>query len=74
MGLSLSLTGVVVVDPGPYGGRAGLRTGDILESINADEIQRPRDVETALTDPGRYVQIGLVRGGGPSLCGSGCDL
>ncbi|UUV06443.1 trypsin-like peptidase domain-containing protein [Ruegeria sp. YS9] len=63
MGLSLSQTGVVVVDPGPYGGRAGLRTGDILESINADEIQRPRDVETALTDPGRYVQIGLVRGG-----------
>ncbi|MCA0905747.1 trypsin-like peptidase domain-containing protein [Ruegeria marisrubri] len=63
MGLSLSLTGVVVVDPGPYGGRAGLRTGDILESINADEIQRPRDVEAALSDPGRYVQIGLVRGG-----------
>lgn len=63
MGLSLSQTGVVVVDPGPYGARAGLRSGDILERINSEEIQRPRDVETALTDPGRRVQIGLLRGG-----------
>ncbi|WP_298853774.1 trypsin-like peptidase domain-containing protein [uncultured Ruegeria sp.] len=63
LGLSLSQTGVVVVDPGPYGGRAGLRPGDILESINSEGVQRPRDVENALTDPGRRVQMGLLRGG-----------
>lgn len=63
MGLPLSQTGVVVVDPGPYGGRAGLRSGDILESINSNDIERPGDVENALTDPGRRVQMGLLRGG-----------
>lgn len=63
LGLLLSQTGVVVVDPGPYGARAGLRAGDVLDTINGADIQRPRDVVRALTDPGRRVQMTLERGG-----------
>ncbi|WP_050605855.1 trypsin-like peptidase domain-containing protein [Ruegeria sp. 6PALISEP08] len=63
LGLPLSLSGVVVIDPGPYGARAGLRPGDVIETINAVDIQRPGDVERAMTDPGRRVQMGLQREG-----------
>ncbi|SHK03160.1 Do/DeqQ family serine protease [Ruegeria lacuscaerulensis ITI-1157] len=65
MGLPLSQTGVVVVDPGPYAGRAGLRAGDVVHAINGRGIDRPRDIVRALRDPGRWVQIDLVRSGKP---------
>ena len=63
LGLGLSQTGVVVVDPGPFGARAGLRLGDVVNAINGAAIQRPADVAEALTDPARRVQIDLQRGG-----------
>ncbi len=63
LGLTLSQTGVVVVDPGPYGARAGLRAGDVVVDINGLGIDAPVDVVQALTDPGRRVQIALERGG-----------
>lgn len=63
MGLPLSQTGVVVVDPGPYGARAGLRPGDVINAVNGRQAERPRDIVRALRDPGRWVQIDLVRGG-----------
>ena len=63
LGLILSQTGVVVVDPGPYGGRAGLRVGDVLEVINGAEMERPGDVVQALTDPGRRLNMDVQRGG-----------
>jgi len=63
MGLLLSQTGVVVVDPGPYGARAGLRPGDVINAVNGRQAERPRDIVRALRDPGRRVQIDLVRGG-----------
>lgn len=65
MGLLLSQTGVVVVDPGPYGARAGLRPGDVINAVNGRQAERPRDIVRALRDPGRRVQIDLVRGGKP---------
>lgn len=65
MGLPLSQTGVVVVDPGPYGARAGLRPGDVINAVNGRQAERPRDIVRALRDPGRWVQIDLVRGGKP---------
>ncbi|WP_170764978.1 trypsin-like peptidase domain-containing protein [Ruegeria lacuscaerulensis] len=65
MGLLLSQTGVVVVDAGPYGGRSGLRAGDVVNSINGAEIERPDDVVDALTDPGRRVNLDILRGGRP---------
>ncbi|WP_170476982.1 trypsin-like peptidase domain-containing protein [Ruegeria arenilitoris] len=63
LGLALSQTGVVVVDPGPYGGRAGLRVGDVLNAINGAEMERPGDVVSALTDPGRRLNMSIQRGG-----------
>ncbi len=63
MGLLLSQQGVVVVDPGQFGGRAGLRPGDVVNAINGEGVERPRDVVSALTDPGRRVQMDIVRGG-----------
>ncbi|WP_425083745.1 trypsin-like peptidase domain-containing protein [Ruegeria profundi] len=63
LGLKLSQSGVVVVDPGPYGARAGLRVGDVLEAINGADIARPNDVVRALTDPGRRINMLILRGG-----------
>ncbi len=63
LGLVLSQTGIVVVDPGSLGARAGLRPGDVLSSINDTEIEQPGDVVEALTDPGRRVQMNVQRGG-----------
>jgi len=63
LGLKLSQSGVVVVDPGPYGARAGLRVGDVLEAINGADIARPNDVVRALTEPGRRINMLIQRGG-----------
>ncbi|EEE36865.1 periplasmic serine protease, DO/DeqQ family [Rhodobacteraceae bacterium KLH11] len=63
LGLPLSQTGVVVVDPGNYGGRGGLRAGDVLAKINGTSTGTPGDVVQALTDPGRRIQIEIERGG-----------
>ncbi|WP_420586075.1 trypsin-like peptidase domain-containing protein [Ruegeria sp.] len=63
MGLLLSQTGVVVVDASRYGGRSGLRAGDVVNSINGTEIEHPQDVVDALTDPGRRLNLVILRGG-----------
>ena len=63
MGLLLSQTGVVVVDAGPYGGRSGLRAGDVVNSINGRQVDRPDDVVEALTEPGRRINLNILRGG-----------
>lgn len=63
MGLLLSQTGVVVVDAGRYGGRSGLRVGDVISSINGVQVESPRDVVDALTNPGRRLVFDLLRGG-----------
>jgi Do/DeqQ family serine protease len=62
-GLPLNTEGVIVTDPGRYGARVGLRIGDVIRSINEDAITASRDVETALTRPGRSVQLDLSRRG-----------
>lgn len=62
-GLPLSLTGVIVTDPGPYGARAGLQPGDILLAINGTDIVRSGDLERALSDAGRWLQFDVQRQG-----------
>lgn len=62
-GLPLDLEGVIVTDPGQFGARVGLRPGDVLLGIDRTEIERPADVERALSDPGRRVNIDLLRQG-----------
>ncbi|HBS50933.1 MAG TPA: serine protease [Rhodobacteraceae bacterium] len=64
-GLALSTEGVVVTEPGPFGARAGLRAGDVVLAVNQSPVERPRDLRRALTDPGRWVRIDLIRRGKP---------
>lgn len=63
--LPLSVSGVAIVDAGRYGGRSGLRVGDVISRINGAEITEPDDVVDALTNPGRRLQFELQRGGRP---------
>ncbi len=62
-GLPFSLTGVLVTDAGQFGARAGLRQGDVIMGVNGRDMSRPSDVERALRDPGRRVQIDVWRRG-----------
>lgn len=62
-GMPLAIEGVVVTDPGPYGSRAGLRETDVILAVNGQEAEASGDVERALTDPGRAVQLDILRDG-----------
>lgn len=64
-GLPLSTEGVVVLEPGRFGARAGLQAGDVIRAINQRPVVRSRDVARALTRPGRWVRIDLQRRGQP---------
>jgi Do/DeqQ family serine protease len=61
--LPLSAKGVVVVDPGPYGARAGLQRGDLLLGINREEVTSPGEVADALAETGRWLSMDLLRRG-----------
>lgn len=61
-GLSFDLEGVVVLDPGPYAARIGLRPGDMLRGINRRAVQDPKDVQRLLDRAGSRVQIEAQRG------------
>lgn len=62
-GLPLDAAGVVVTNPGRFGARAGLKTGDIVLGINRAGINAPSDVDAALRNAGRRVVIDVVRQG-----------
>lgn len=62
-GLTLATDGVIVTDPGQLGARVGMQTGDVIEMINEQAMARSADVVTALTRPGRSVQMDLLRRG-----------
>ncbi|MEX0285180.1 MAG: trypsin-like peptidase domain-containing protein [Paracoccaceae bacterium] len=62
-GLPLNFEGVVVTVPGQYGGRVGLNPGDVLIGINGRDIETPGDVSRALRNPGRRVQMDVIRQG-----------
>ena len=61
--LPLSASGVVVLDPGPFAGRAGVRAGDILMEINGALVAAPPDVPRLLEEAGRRVRFDLNRRG-----------
>ncbi|MGH1353817.1 MAG: trypsin-like peptidase domain-containing protein [Thalassovita sp.] len=61
-GLPLSATGVVVEVPGPYGARAGLRPGDILEEINGEAVHTSTKARDALTENMRVLSLEVKRG------------
>ncbi|MFV1463294.1 MULTISPECIES: trypsin-like peptidase domain-containing protein [unclassified Phaeobacter] len=61
--LPMTATGVVITDPGAYGGRVGLRAGDIILGINNEAIETPSDVSAVLAAIGRWMKIDLNRQG-----------
>lgn len=63
LGLPLSTEGVVVLDPGPFGARAGLQHGDVLDFVNGEVMSTTQDVRKAFTETGRWVRLDLQRRG-----------
>ncbi|MDO6478655.1 trypsin-like peptidase domain-containing protein [Shimia thalassica] len=61
-GLPLSLTGVVVENPGQVGTRLGLRAGDVLREVDGRAIETVSDAERALEKAKRKVTIEIQRG------------
>lgn len=61
-GLPLESDGVVVLDPGPFGLRAGLRAGDILRQINGRPVEQPQQVGDLLLRAAPRIQIEAERG------------
>lgn len=45
--------------------QAGIETGDLITTLNGRPVERPRDLSRAVadTDPGRTVELGLLRQG-----------
>jgi len=62
-GLPLTTKGVLVVEPGPLGQRAGIKTGDVILEIGDRQITSTADVHDALTDPGRRLTMEIRRDG-----------
>ncbi|ETX14147.1 serine protease [Roseivivax halodurans JCM 10272] len=63
MGLPLLTEGVVVLDPGPWGARAGLAAGDVISGVNGYAIEAPRDVGPALRSALPRIAIEAERDG-----------
>lgn len=61
--LALGAEGVLVADPGPYGARVGLRTGDILRAINGTEISDSAEAAQALRAARRGLLLEIDRDG-----------
>ncbi len=62
LGLPLMAEGVVVLEPGRAGLRAGLRQGDILRGINGVAVEDPGMVEPLLEASGRWLSLDVQRG------------
>ncbi|MBU2980270.1 trypsin-like peptidase domain-containing protein [Lentibacter algarum] len=62
-GLPLRSDGVVVVDPGPLGTRAGLRRSDVIMLINGERVSDTGEARRKLEASGRWMSLGVERGG-----------
>jgi len=57
------LEGLLVTGLGQFGRRVGIRRGDVLLAINGQRIDTARDAGRLLTDPGRRVEMDVLRQG-----------
>ncbi len=61
--LLFSAEGLLVTDLGQFGGRIGLRRGDVVLAVNGQSVETSDDVRRALTNPGNRVQMVILRRG-----------
>ena len=62
-GLPLEAEGVVVLDPGPFGARVGLRRGDLLRAINGQGLRTSATAADILGRAAPRFAIEVQRGG-----------
>ncbi|MBS0125638.1 trypsin-like peptidase domain-containing protein [Thetidibacter halocola] len=62
LNLPIDAAGIVVLQPGPYGARAGLQTGDILRGIDGAAVENPAEVGPLLQRAAPRVRIDALRG------------
>ena len=62
MNLSLESDGVVVLNPGPFGPRVGLRQGDIIQQINGIAVSHPDEAAALLGGQVRRIEMVVQRG------------
>ena len=61
LNLPLEVTGVAVMDSGPYGARVGLRQGDAILAVNGATVATPADVSDQMAGS-RQVSMVVQRG------------
>ena len=61
--LPLDAKGVVVLDPGPYGARIGLKRGDLLRGVNGVAVPGPERLGQLLRRAAPRLRIDAQRGG-----------
>jgi len=61
-GLPLGVKGAVIDEPGQYGARVGLRTGDVILEINEAPVNSSGDVEQVLRQRAGLVSMTVQRG------------
>ncbi|EAQ05169.1 periplasmic serine protease, DO/DeqQ family protein [Pseudooceanicola batsensis HTCC2597] len=62
-GLEPGVEGVLIADSGPFGGRVGLLTGDVVQRVNGATVTESAALAEVLSTAERRLDIGLVRGG-----------
>ena len=62
MNLPLETQGVVVMEPGRFGARAGMRAGDVIVSVNGIEITHTDEIAALFAGQVRQFEVLLQRG------------
>ncbi len=62
LNLPLEMEGVAIMEVGRFAIRSGLRTGDVILSINGTAVVHPRDAEQALSGKLRRIEMVVQRG------------
>lgn len=62
LNLPLDVDGVAVMEPGPVGARAGLRSGDVLLALNGVRLSHPDQVAEAFSARLRQIELLVQRG------------